>query len=348
MPAARIYGGTMCVAQGGISTISAPFAGTLLTTQAELPRPGTVVKKQSVLLRLSPAFAGQRVILTPADRLSLVKAQADLAGSLADAQGQAQSAEAQLLAAQAQLERADRLRREKAGSQQAYETARAAAQKAQADRDAALSRLKVIQNVSLEVERDSVPALEIKAPIDGIVTALDARGGLEVPAGIPLLEITATDPIWVRVPVYVGDLDLLDTRRARVCRIGAHDENETIEAKPVVAAPVANANAASVDLFFELPNPDLRWKPDQRVIVHLPLKRTAEILTVPRSAIVHDIHGGDWVYVRTAPRTYARRRVELRDTIGEVAALSRGPEPGTLVITQGAAEVFGTEFGPGK
>jgi hypothetical protein len=45
---------------------------------------------------------------------------------------------------------------------------------------------------------------------------------------------------------------------------------------------------------------------------------------------------------------FVRRRIEVEDVIGAVAVLSRGPKPGTRVVVAGAAELFGTEFGPGK
>ena len=43
-----------------------------------------------------------------------------------------------------------------------------------------------------------------------------------------------------------------------------------------------------------------------------------------------------------------RRPVEVRDVVDRVAVLARGPAPGTRIVTAGAAELFGTEFGPGK
>ena len=73
---------------------------------------------------------------------------------------------------------------------------------------------------------------------------------------------------------------------------------------------------------------------------------------VPWSAVVHDIHGGTWVYERTAPRVYTRRRVEVKHVQGSgaeaQAVLARGPAPGAMVVSVGAAELFGTEFGTRK
>jgi multidrug efflux pump subunit AcrA (membrane-fusion protein) len=82
--------------------------------------------------------------------------------------------------------------------------------------------------------------------------------------------------------------------------------------------------------------------------VTLPLREEEEALHVPRAAILWDYLGGAWVYEKTAPRTYTRRRVELRRTQGEVAVLARGLRAGAEVVTAGAAELFGTEFGAGK
>ena len=45
---------------------------------------------------------------------------------------------------------------------------------------------------------------------------------------------------------------------------------------------------------------------------------------------------------------FQRQRVALIDMVGDFAVLSQGPPLGTRVVTAGAAELFGTEFGVGK
>jgi multidrug efflux pump subunit AcrA (membrane-fusion protein) len=71
-------------------------------------------------------------------------------------------------------------------------------------------------------------------------------------------------------------------------------------------------------------------------------------LQVPASAILYDIHGGAWVYLAEPEHTYRRQRVEVIDTQGSVAFIARGLAQGDRVVTAGAAELFGTEFGAGK
>ncbi len=68
-------------------------------------------------------------------------------------------------------------------------------------------------------------------------------------------------------------------------------------------------------------------------------------LTVSRTALLYDVHGGTWVYEQLGTGVFARHRVEVERVAGDLAVLSRGPEPGTVVVVDGAAELYGTEFG---
>lgn len=344
----RTFGGTIMVPQGGSIRITAPLGGTLLSRDSRLPRPGTTVKKGQELIRLAPVFAGQREVLSPSERLSLAKAQADLAASKAEAEGQVAGSEVQLRAAQAQLERAQKLVQEGAGSEKAFDEAQAAASKAEADLQAARSRLAVLESIRLEMQPDSVVSLEIKAPIDGIISAVHVREGLEVPAGTPLIDVAATDPVWVRVPVYVGQRGQIAPDQGALVRPIGSPASAEMTAQQVDAAPAGNARAGTLDLFLELPNSDRTWRPQERVVVRIPLKQTSEVTVVPWSAVVHDVHGGAWVYVSGSPGTYIRQRVEVREVVDSNAILVRGPQPGTNVVSAGVAELFGTEFGAGK
>ena len=80
----------------------------------------------------------------------------------------------------------------------------------------------------------------------------------------------------------------------------------------------------------------------------LPLKGDKESLTVPWSAVIHDIHGGTWVYEVVGERVYNRKRVVVRYVSGETAVLASRHPVGTKVVTAGAAELFGTETGFSK
>lgn len=74
----------------------------------------------------------------------------------------------------------------------------------------------------------------------------------------------------------------------------------------------------------------------------------SETLTVPSGALWMDVEGTFWVYTSPEPNVYVRHAVEVVDDDGEIAILASGPDAGTLVVTAGVPELFGTEVGVGK
>lgn len=344
----RTLGGDLIVPPGRDLKIAAPIGGTLLAVDVALA-PGLRVRKGDLLLKLSPVLAGEREVLSPSDRLALVRAHADLADLRVEAEGRVASARVQLETARLRVERAEVLRKDNAGSLKAYEEANAELKLAETNLQAAQSRLDVLKNTSLEARPDAAAALAIESPQEGIIRAVHALPGQEVAAGAALLELVATEPLWVRVPVYVGELAALDpSGPVALTGLSAPPGAPSRPLKAILPAPSADPLSATVDLYFEVQNGDSELVPGQRMAVLLPMREPAESLVVPWSAVVFDIHGGAWVYEQAGPQSYVRRRIEVRDVIGDQAVLARGPALGTRVVSAGTAELFGTEFGVGK
>jgi len=155
--------------------------------------------------------------------------------------------------------------------------------------------------------------------------------------------------VWLRVPVYIGDLEKIEAGKdAVVGSLAGTPGAAKRMAKPVSGFPSANPEAATVDLFYEMENRDAALRTGEKVGVTIELRDEERSLVVPWSAVVHDIHGGEWVYENVAPHVFARQRVQVLYVTGTVAALASGPKPGAPVVVEGAAELFGTEFGVGK
>jgi hypothetical protein len=68
---------------------------------------------------------------------------------------------------------------------------------------------------------------------------------------------------------------------------------------------------------------------------------------IPYSAVLYDAKGDTWVYVNPEPRTYVRERITVDFIEGDQAVLTKGPPAGSAVVSVGAAELYGTEFGVG-
>jgi hypothetical protein len=69
---------------------------------------------------------------------------------------------------------------------------------------------------------------------------------------------------------------------------------------------------------------------------------------VPYAAVYYDLNGATWVYTNPAPRTFVRASITVDSITGDVAVLLKGPPAGTAVVTVGASELYGTEFGLGN
>ena len=306
----RSVGGEVIAPPGQSNVVNAPIAGTLVAPQgSSIPPPGTPVRKGQIVMSL--------LALPPAG---------DVAG------GEIRRDAAQKAA------RAEQLLKDGAGSRRALEEAQAELALAEA----------AVRAARPQAARAG-DALPIVSPQDGVMREVRVGVGQAVSSGAVLFQVDSVSPVWVRVPVYVGDLATIARNRpASVSALSAQPGGTAVAASPVTGPRSANPDAATSDLYYELPNASGALRPGQRVAVSLPLQGTEESLVAPWSAVLHDMHGGTWVYENTAPHVYARRRVEVRYVSDGLAVLARGPAPGTKVVSVAAIEIFGTEFGTGK
>jgi RND family efflux transporter MFP subunit len=346
----RTYGGEITLPTGASIVVSAPVGGTLeAPAQAGVPKPGEPVQENQTIFLLMPLLSPERAVLTPAERIRFAEAKNAVAASQIEAQGQVDQAQVQVSAAQIALERAEKLLREQSGTVRAVDEARAQLDLTQKALDAAQARKRLVDNIKLDEEPGSVSPLVIRTPRAGVIRAQHAAVGEVVGPGALLFEVMDYDPIWIRVPVYVGEAGEIDRQQpARVSNITDHTGASAVPAEPVSAPPTAAVLASTVDLYYQVENSAVTFRPGERVSVKLSLAGTQQSLGIPWSAVLHDIHGGAWVYEQTEPHTYVRRRVEVRHVVDDWAALSKGPPEGVKIVTQGALELFGTEFGFAK
>ncbi len=321
----REYGGEAVLPPDSLITVSSPVAGTILAASGAQPAAGMAVKRGQPIFRLLPLLTPERDARTLAEK------------ELADAQ-------TRLETAKQKLARAEQLLRDKAGSVRQVEEAREQFLLAETALKAAREKLERVLRNPLEADT----SIAIIAPDDAMIQKVHVGVGQRVAGSTALVELAGLGSIWIRVPVYVGDLGSIDQRQpARIHNLGNSPGSPVIFARSIAAPPSANPNAATADLYFQ-PTSAVSLRPGQKVGVTLTLTGTEESLVVPNSAIVRDIYGGEWVYENSAPQQYVRRRVEVRYVAGSQAVLARGPAPGTPVVVIGAAELFSTEFSTSK
>ncbi len=331
----RSYSGEVTIPAGRAIIVAAPLGGILQAPTTGVPSPGAVVRKGQSVMMLLP-------LLTPEARTTIASARVD-------ADGQVNIAKNNLDAARIALERAQKMLRDMAGSQRNVDEAKATFDNAGKTLEAATARRDLLIKIAGEADKGTAAPIPMDAPADGMLRAVNALPGQNVPGGAALFEVVDLTNVWIRVPVYVGDGKEIDTAAdAAIGELVTKAGATTHSAKPVVAPPTANAVAATSDIYYELDNRATRFSPGQRVGVTLALTGAATSPTIPWSSVVIDIHGGTWVYEQTAANVYVRRRVIVRHVSDGVAALASGPSTSTQVVITGAAELFGTEIGFSK
>ena len=321
----RSVGGEIISPPGGAVTVTAPVAGLLQAAGGGSPRPGSHVTRGQPIFSL---FAIQ-----PPERNLDLESGRDAA-----------SAEAELTVSTQRVQRLERLLADGAASARAVEEARAQQKVAEANAAAARSRAR-------EINRSPTgtgAGLIVRSPISGVLQSVAAQPGQTVAAAAPLFNVVQNEGLWVRVPLFVGDRSGVDiTKPATI--VGLGDANgPAINALPVTGPPSADPATATSDVFYALQSPASTVRPGERVSVLLPLAGAEQALVVPTAAVVYDLSGGAWVYEATGATTFVRRRIEIRSQAGAKTLVTRGIDAGKKVVTSGAAELFGTEFGAGK
>jgi len=358
----RTFGGEVIVPSGRSIMISAPMAGVVSAVGgSRLPAPGSKVKAGDVVLTLAPILSPERDVPTPAEEVQMAGAKATLVAAQVTALGDVQRGRADVVATKITLDRANKLLSDRAGSQRAVDDAQALANFANTVLAAAEERYaqmsKILATLDRKVSHDLATTLTLGAPVDGVIRSLNISVGQQVVGGAPLFEVLDTSTVWVRVPIFVDLLNSIQTgANGRVVSLDGKGTDRSSQSNdvspqlaiPVDAPPTADASSSSADLYFEVSNLQSHFRPGQRVGIELPMSTEVEAKIVPAASVLYDIYGGTWVYTVIEPLRYVRQRVTVLWFDGSEAILQKGPNAGTMVVADGAAELFGTEFGPGK
>jgi hypothetical protein len=111
------------------------------------------------------------------------------------------------------------------------------------------------------------------------------------------------------------------------------------------ATPAGVAPAALEKVGSDLSKITLTDKAVERLGLTTEKVTKGSALEIPYAALMYDGSGKTWVYTSPEPRTYIRAAVTVDKITGDKVQLRSGPPAGTDVVTVGAAELFGTEFG---
>lgn len=179
--------------------------------------------------------------------------------------------------------------------------------------------------------------VEIRAPIDGVVSARSLVPGARVEAGAPLL--TIVDPAVVWVVAHVPATRAAELDRAPVVSFtveGSIVRRRT--ARVVAVGEVVDPVTRSVPVTYEARNADgaARIGAVARVAVHT--RRQARGVLVPAAAILEE-DGRPYLFVQVSGETFERRAVTVGGTDGARQVILSGIAAGERVVTGAAYQV---------
>ncbi len=111
-------------------------------------------------------------------------------------------------------------------------------------------------------------------------------------------------------PVHIAKID--DSEISKLTLTERAAKRIDLQVAPVVEQPVSNADATL-----------------QKII--------------PYTSIIYDTHGHTWLYTNPKPLVYIREEIKVIRIEGDDMIVSKGPPTGTMVVVQGAAELYGIE-----
>jgi len=184
--------------------------------------------------------------------------------------------------------------------------------------------------------------VEIRATLSGRIVGAHVRRGQLVAQGDPLWTLADWSKLWLKVPVFEGDLARIEpTKAIEVTLPGGHGP---LLARPTGIPLPTEPGRRSVDLLYEMDNEALLLRPGQAASVALPVGDWVERTVVPRSALLWDGLGSTWVYVRQGDDTFRRQRVEGRPIHADQVAIERGLDAPCEVVVVGAEALYAEEF----
>jgi membrane fusion protein (multidrug efflux system) len=258
--------------------------------------------------------------------------------------------EAQHTFAQQQLARAEYLLKTPAGQQQNVDQT--------ISNERSLAAQVASAKAQLETAQINLGYTEIRAPIDGKISATDVtEGNVVSPSSGTLATLVSQDPMYVIFPV--AQRTALQLRERYVPRGGFQAvvirvrlPNGKVYEKVGhldYIAPTVDQNTDTITLRGVIPNPliasakdgtpPIRQLTDKEfVTVLLEGVQPVSVLGIPRSAVLTD-QQGDYVYVVDGQNRAEVRRIHLGQSTPQRAVVTSGLNEGELVISEGVQRV---------
>ena len=341
--------GLVSVRPGYRAAVTPPIAGHLVPPPgASLPSLGSRVMAGQVLAMVQPHLAGSDLVTLLSSQQQLQALDVELTVKTAAAEAEAIRARVSLNRAEQALRRMRTLREQNAKSARELEEAEFDQRKAEADLSAAEALRKTYERAKKQladrprsVDLDQgIPAVELKAPIAGIIVAVNATVGEHVHSDAAVFTVLNTDTVLIEAQIPEADLSRLGSSHGATYE--APDAPSTFVpilghggGRLVYLGTSVDPKTRTVALVYELPNPEGRLRIGMALTVDVETAHVEEALAVPVSALV-DEDSRAIAFVQVSGETFEKRDLTLGIRDGAFVQVLAGLAAGERVVTKGA------------
>jgi len=308
------------------ATVKAPVAGFVTAGSGKsLPRLGQAIEKGECLVAL-------QVFITPQEIAQLISSKEDVDIAI-------EQSRVSMKLAQEQLERLAAAKDAVPGTRLAelkeiYERSKAAYNESR-------DKLPFLLQEPYDGLALVKPVL-LNAPIAGSLLGVHVAPNQFVTQGDPLWTIADWSMLQVRTSVFESDLPTVNLEANAAVAIPG--TLARAPAHPIRMLLPTKLRSRTVELLYEIRNPDLALRAGQAVTVDLPAGSPVEQVVLPRSAVLWDGLGNAWVYVRADAGSFRRQKIETGRLLADEIVVTRGLDGDEAVVTMGAESLYGQEF----
>jgi RND family efflux transporter MFP subunit len=341
--------GVVAVRPGSQATVTPPISGHLAPPPGlSWPQLGSRVEAGQVLGLVQPHLVGSDLLTFMSSQQQIQAMELELIVKAAEADAEAVRSRVALNQGEQVLQRVQTLFKQNARSARELEEAEFAVRKAKADMSAAEALKTTYERAKKQLATrprmvnpaTGLPAVELKAPIAGLVTAINATVGEHVQSDHAIFRLVNTDTVLIEAQVPEWDLGRLSASHGATYE-ASHTPGSFVPilgeggGALVYRAPSVDDKRRTASLVYEVPNPDGRLLIGMALQVYVETARAEEALVIPTSALV-DKDGRAVAFVQRSGETFEKRDLELGIRDGLSVQVLSGVSEGERVVTKGA------------
>ena len=200
---------------------------------------------------------------------------------------------------------------------------------AQREIDDTKAELDALREQKRVLSPKSAERLELKAPLDGVISVANVRAGQVVTARDTLFEIVDPDRLWVEAIAIPGH-DNGDIFNAHAIDADGH----VLTLSYVGQAPSLRQQSLLLNFSIKEPHEGLAIGSPVKVIAQRSSKQKG--IVVPATAIVRGANGIEQVWIKASPEVFKPSPVKTRPIDGRSVLVLAGVVDGSRVVTDGA------------